>query len=85
MEAHKTILVIEDSSVTLHFLSELLKGKGYKVLTARNGIQAIYTFENHNIDLVLLDLMQPDMSGLEVLEHIKSLAVRKTLPIMIVE
>jgi len=80
----KVILVIDDSSVTLHFLSELLKGKGYRVLTARNGRQAICTMDSNSIDLVLLDLMMPQMTGYEVLEYIKSIPSFCNMPVLIV-
>ena len=80
----KVILVIDDSSVTLHFLSELLKGKGYRVLTARNGRQAICTMDSNSIDLVLLDLMMPQMTGYEVLEYIKSIPAINDMPVLIV-
>jgi len=80
----KTILVVDDSNVTLHFISELLKCSGYKVLTARNGKQAIASIDNHLIDIVLLDLMMPVISGFEVLARIKSNTNYNALPIMIV-
>jgi putative two-component system response regulator len=80
----KVILVIDDSSVTLHFLSELLKGKGYRVLTARNGKQAICAIDNNIIDLVLLDLIMPQMNGYEVLKYIKSIPGLDTVPVLIV-
>ena len=81
---NKVILVIDDSSVTLHFLSELLKGKGYKVLTARNGKQAICSIDNNLVDLVLLDLMMPQMNGFEVLKYIKSVPDFESIPVLVV-
>ena len=81
---NKVILVIDDSSVTMHFLSELLKGKGYKVLTARNGKQAICTIDNNLVDLILLDLMMPQMNGFEVLQYIKSVHEFESIPVLIV-
>ena len=80
----KTILVVDDSNVTLHFLSELLKGSGFKVLTARNGKQAIYAFDNNTISMILLDLMMPDISGFEVLKYVKSKVAQNYLPVIIV-
>ncbi len=81
---NKVILVIDDSSVTLHFLSELLKGKGYKVLTARNGKLAICAIDNNHVDLILLDLMMPQMNGFEVLKYIKSVPDFESIPVLIV-
>jgi DNA-binding response OmpR family regulator len=81
---NRSILIVDDSSVTLHFLSELLKGKGYKVLTAKNGNQAICAFGNNIIDLVLLDLKMPQMGGFDVLKYIKSFSVHEKLPILII-
>jgi DNA-binding response OmpR family regulator len=81
---NSAILIVDDSSITLHFLSELLKGKGYKVLPARNGNQAICAFDNNIVDLVLLDLMMPQMSGFDVLKYIKSISIHKRLPILVI-
>jgi DNA-binding response OmpR family regulator len=62
----KKILAVDDEPKILEVVASLFESKGYKVLTAENGRQALEVFGKHNISLVLLDLMLPDISGEEV-------------------
>ncbi len=65
------ILVIDDEEAIRLFLEATLEDQGYEVLTAGSGAEAITTAEDKVPDLVLLDLMLPDMPGLEVLQALK--------------
>lgn len=68
----KKILLIDDSIFTLHHYAELLSQIGeYQVFTAESGQLGIQQFQDVSPDLVLCDLMMPDMDGLEVLEQIQ--------------
>ncbi len=71
--AGKTILVIDDESEILELVRDILEMNGYKVLTARDGIEAIGMFEEEHgsIDLVLLDLTMPGMNGIDVYKKLK--------------
>ncbi len=62
------ILVVDDEKVVRDGCSKVLTGRGYEVYTAENGEQAIYMLKDKNIDLILLDLKMPGMSGEELLE-----------------
>ncbi len=66
------ILVIDDEEAIRLFLEATLEDRQYEVLTAGTGQEAIAAAEVNVPDLVLLDLMLPDMTGLEVLEALKS-------------
>ncbi len=69
----KSILIIDDEAEILNFLSRFLsKNQNFTVATYSNPIQAISNFETTSYDLVLLDIMMPQMNGLEVLEKIKA-------------
>lgn len=68
----KTILIVDDEEYTCKLIRKLLGGKGYNVLVARNGQEAIETFKEAPADVVLLDQRMPGLSGLEVLETLKS-------------
>ena len=69
----KSILIIDDEAEILNFLSRFLsKNQNFTVVTYSNPIQAISNFETTSYDLVLLDIMMPQMNGLEVLEKIKA-------------
>lgn len=67
----KTILMIEDDEVQLALQRSILMDAGYKLFATADGPQGITIFQNHKIDLVLLDLGLASMSGLEVLREIR--------------
>jgi len=67
----KKILLVDDEPNIVMALEYSLKKKGYEVLIARDGEEAIKLFENIKPCLVILDIMMPKMDGFEVLEKIK--------------
>jgi two-component system, NtrC family, response regulator AtoC len=71
MTMETTILIIEDDQFFNKFLSESLTDKGYRVHAAKTGAEGLEIVQALRPDLVLLDLMLPDVSGLEVLEKIR--------------
>jgi len=66
-----SILVIEDDEVQLRLERILLQEEGYTVYSTADGPQGITIFKQHPIDLVLLDLGLPTMSGIEVLNELR--------------
>lgn len=68
----KSILVVEDDKLSQNIISRILKTKNYNISTASNGKIAIQMMEKHVPDLVLLDVMMPEMSGMDTLKWIKS-------------
>jgi len=62
-----TILVVDDERVTLKFTEQILESAGYEVVTANNGDEALVKAGEEAPDLILLDVMMPGKSGLEVL------------------
>jgi DNA-binding response OmpR family regulator len=71
LHAAKTILAVDDEPKILEVILSFLGNKGYHVLPAKNGAEALELFEKNNISLVLLDLMLPDISGEEVCAAIR--------------
>ncbi len=67
------ILVVDDESVQRQMLSGFLEEQGYEVCQAEDGRQAIETFRNEHINLVLIDHRMPDMNGDQVIEEIRNL------------
>lgn len=67
----RNILVVDDNEDIRNLLSLVLQKEGYVVFLAPNGTEAIEIVKNNKIDLVLLDVMMPGLSGLEVLSIIR--------------
>src|SRR4051794_18355196 len=65
------VLVIDDEADIREGLEMLLISEGYAVDLAQNGTEGLHKMENHAYDLVLLDLMMPDKSGMQVLEEVR--------------
>ena len=76
-----TVLVVEDEQSLADPLAFLLRKEGFEVLTAATGLEALEQFSRHPIDIVLLDVMLPGMSGTDVCKHLRS---QSTVPIIMV-
>lgn len=63
-----TILVVEDDADVLEAIQATLTSRGFRVLTATDGVKALTVLANVRVDLILLDLTMPVMSGWEFLE-----------------
>ena len=74
------ILLVEDDKNICEMVCDFLKSENYNVITAIDGKMAIDIFKEHTFDIVLLDLMLPKSSGLEVLKYIRSVSV---IPVII--
>ena len=71
--AKKTVLIVDDNAQNLELLEVYMEDlPEARVLTAPNGIEALDCIESDRVDLVLLDIMMPKMSGFEVCKRIKS-------------
>ena len=70
----KKILLVDDESVILETYSCLLSEKGFLVVTARSGREALETFSGNSFDLVITDLAMPDGDGFKLLEEIKEIS-----------
>src|SRR4029077_12009370 len=68
----RTILVVEDEPTLRETLAEALEAEGYQVVQAGDGRTALARFRAGHPDLVLLDLMLPELSGLEVARQIRT-------------
>jgi len=71
-QRQETLLLVDDNPNNLQVLYQTLEGKGYKLLLAKNGIDAISIAKKVHPELILLDIMMPGMDGYEVCKSIKS-------------
>ncbi len=79
------ILIIDDMSTHLLLLQTILEEEGYEVLAVDNGKEAIENIEGDpEINLVLLDIMMPEVDGYEILQKVKSENKNITIPVIIV-
>lgn len=79
-----TILVVDDNATILEIMAAILRGKGYHVLFAESGQQAVSSSELFVPDLILLDIDMPEMSGLEVCRFLKQQHHTRHIPIIFV-
>ena len=68
----RTILVVDDEPILRETLAEALDADGFRVVTAADGREALSRFREHQPDLVVLDLMLPELSGIEVCRIIRA-------------
>ncbi|MDD2717404.1 MAG: diguanylate cyclase [Candidatus Wallbacteria bacterium] len=82
-EEKQTILIVDDEPLNIEILSQTLS-VGYRILIAKNGLQAIFRLKKNNVDLILLDIIMPEMNGHEVCRLIKANENTKHIPIIFI-
>lgn len=83
IEGSVTLLLVDDTESNIDILVDIL-GAEYDLLVALDGISALETAEEEVIDLVLLDIMMPEMDGFEVCEKLKKSQKTKEIPIVFI-
>jgi two-component system cell cycle response regulator DivK len=83
LAATPTVLIVEDDEGSLLVLKNILKTKGYRVIEAWDGEQAMYVAETQNLDLMLLDLQLPRLNGLGVVQQLRERTKHESLPIVV--
>ncbi len=80
----KKILAIDDENDALLIIKTALTGEGYEVFTAANGYDGLALAEDEHPDLIILDLMMPEMDGFEVLKQLKENDATGEIPVIVV-
>ena len=78
------VLVVEDEESYREALSYMLSKEGFEVIEAHDGATGIAEFDRRGADIVLLDLMMPDMDGWEVYQQMKADEKTKNIPVIVV-
>lgn len=80
----KRVLVVEDDPSVRGLLHTLLTGEGYEVATASDGLAGLVKASSQKPDLMLLDLMMPDLGGIRVLEELREDPNMSDIPVIVV-
>jgi two-component system response regulator VicR len=83
-EKEKTIICIEDEPAMIELVKLILTSRGYKVMAAMGGQEGLDMIQKAKPDVVLLDLMMPDMNGWDVYQQMKADEYMKTIPVIVV-
>lgn len=81
---NKKIVIIEDEPEAAEIYSEMMRISGYEVVKFFGGIAAVAQIADQKPSAIILDLMMPDVSGLEVLQHLKAEPNLSNIPVIIV-
>jgi CheY-like chemotaxis protein len=78
------ILVVDDQPIHVQLLKRKLEREGIKVTTATNGLEALSSVKWDRPDLILLDVMMPDMDGIEVCQRLQADEATKSIPVIFI-
>ncbi len=79
----KTILVGDDDPAIRDLVKRVLQGAGYDVILAKNGDDAMVAASEQDPDLIILDILMPGLSGLEVLDRLKKQSTTQDIPVVL--
>lgn len=80
----KKILLVEDEKIIIDLLERKLKEQGYAVIVARNGVEGLMKMAQEKPDLILLDIIMPQMGGFETMEKMQEDKELKEIPVIII-
>src|SRR5260221_370629 len=80
----KTVLIVEDNELNMKLFRDLLEAHGYQTSGTSNGFEALDICSRAECDIILLDVMMPDMDGFEVCRRLKSNPATHYIPVVII-
>ncbi len=83
-ESQPSVLIVDDTMENLQVLAEMLRSRNYKVAVAKDGMKALNFVSKRKPDLILLDIMMPEMDGFEVCEKLKADPETKEIPVIFI-
>jgi CheY-like chemotaxis protein len=81
--APQTLMLIDDDPQLRHVVSMFFELEGFNVLEAQDGAEAIRMLAEYLPDVILLDLMMPDVPGIEVCRHVRATKRLKDIPVVV--
>ena len=82
IKSAQQILIVDDTPKNIQVLGQMLSDRGYEIIVASNGNQALKVVEKVIPDLILLDVMMPEMDGYETCQHLKNNEITKDIPVI---
>ena len=79
----KTVLTVDDSASIRQMVAFTLKQHGYDITEAVNGVEALQKLQQQDFDMVLTDIMMPEMDGIELIRKIRG-PLNKKIPIIVI-
>lgn len=83
MDTQRTVMVVDDNPDIITIVKTILEGKGYSVLSASSGQELLNLLKDKKPDLIILDIMMPEMDGLEVLGRLKGVTETASIPVIL--
>lgn len=83
IESGQNVLIVDDSLSVRKFVSTILQQRGYKVLTATNGLEALNIIDEQPVDMIILDLEMPVMHGYELLRELERRGLSEIVPTVV--
>ncbi|RYY02739.1 MAG: response regulator [Gammaproteobacteria bacterium] len=83
-QAEKTIMVVDDSVTVRKVTGRFLEREGFRVITAKDGVEALQLLQDHVPDVMLLDIEMPRMDGFEVAKNIRTSSRLRDIPIIMI-
>jgi DNA-binding response OmpR family regulator len=77
------ILVVDDDPHAIEILTRMLGREGYECLSAASGPAALHSLQSQPVDVILLDVMMPDMDGLQVCERLRADETLRQIPVIL--
>lgn len=84
LQSRGKVLVAEDATVMANYISDIVSSQGYQVIRAKDGREALFLVKGERPDLVLTDIMMPNMDGLKLLEKLKEDPSTRSIPVVVI-
>jgi two-component system cell cycle response regulator DivK len=78
----KTVLIVEDNELNMKLFNDLLEAHGYRTIQTRTGAEALELARSQKINLILMDIQLPGVSGLEVIRWLKDDEKLRAIPVV---
>lgn len=82
MQHKKKILIVDDDHYTARFLAKRLRARNYEVMVADDGVQGLKKAKERIPDLILMDMIMPQLCGIEVFKKLMQLDITKQIPVI---